>query len=70
MQTEPPAYTRDDFAGYPVLHPAGAQGDACVHLSGCDLAGPTCPPELTCTPWYEPTSAPPGFEDLGACILP
>ncbi|MBC8067597.1 MAG: hypothetical protein IAG13_04615 [Deltaproteobacteria bacterium] len=34
--------------------------------SVCEVLGP----EVDCLPWYEPGQAPPGFETLGACLLP
>jgi hypothetical protein len=29
-----------------------------------------CGPDLTCTPWWRPGDAPPGYEELGACANP
>ena len=26
-------------------------------------------PMQTCEPWYDPGTAPPGFEDVGACTI-
>jgi hypothetical protein len=36
----------------------------------CSLAEPMCPEGAMCEPWYEGGSAPPGQEDIGACIIP
>ena len=41
----------------------------------CDVTDPnandTCLPMGTeCVPWYEPGTAPPGYEDVGVCVLP
>jgi hypothetical protein len=38
----------------------------------CDLDQPDCPPDLglECVPWYEEDQAPPGYEHVGACVLP
>ncbi|MCX4242327.1 ribulose phosphate epimerase [Paraliomyxa miuraensis] len=57
-------------------------GEACEGAAGCctevcDLTDPTgdaqCSGQAggqTCQPWYEEGSAPPGYEDVGACALP
>ncbi len=37
----------------------------------CDLADPQCMSPDVCTSFYgDPDSAPPGFEDVGVCVLP
>lgn len=36
----------------------------------CDLDVGDCPEGLDCVPWFEEGSAPPWYEDLGACMLP
>jgi hypothetical protein len=57
-------------------------GEACEGSTGCcsevcDLTDPAgdlqcagAPGGQTCQPWYEEGSAPPGFENVGACALP
>jgi hypothetical protein len=57
-------------------------GEACEGSAGCcteicDLTDPTGDMQCTgapggqlCTAWYEEGSAPPGYEDVGACSLP
>jgi hypothetical protein len=53
---------------------AGASG-CCTEV--CDITDPEgdaqctgAPDGQTCTPWYEEGTAPPGYEDVGACALP
>jgi len=50
-------------------------GGCCTEV--CDLSDPTgdaqctgAPEGQTCTPWYEEGTAPPGYEEVGACTLP
>ena len=48
----------------------GAAG-CCAEV--CDLEAPSCtgaPDGVVCRPWYEPGTAPPGLENVGACALP
>lgn len=43
--------------------------DCCA--SFCELSDPTCPQEGTeCSAFFEEGTAPPGYEDVGVCILP
>jgi hypothetical protein len=54
------------------LFPACEDLSCCAEL--CDLtAGLPCPDAdqgVVCVPWYEEGTAPPGYENLGACIVP
>jgi hypothetical protein len=37
----------------------------------CSLAAPTCVAPDECVSFYgDPNAAPPGFEDVGVCVLP
>lgn len=38
--------------------------------SFCDLTAPSCTDGLECTPWHDDGEAPPGEENIGACLLP
>ena len=41
----------------------------CTEL--CDLDDPQCSLEgVSCQAWFEPGEAPPGYENVGACVLP
>jgi hypothetical protein len=51
----------------------------CVGSSGCcaaycDLTEPdpsaSCPASTECIAWYEEGTAPPGYEDVGVCVIP
>jgi hypothetical protein len=54
-----------DAANLPVCN-----GSACC-ASYCDLTDPTCGVEGTeCVTFFEEGMAPPGYEDIGVCILP
>jgi hypothetical protein len=49
--------------------------DSCAGASCCaafcDLSDPMCPnPNHECTAFFEEGTAPPGYEDVGVCILP
>ncbi len=46
----------------------GCNGENCC-ASFCDLVDPQCPMGLECTSIYEEGTAPPGLEDVGACIV-
>ncbi|MEM7159435.1 MAG: hypothetical protein AAF799_41740 [Myxococcota bacterium] len=49
----------------------GDSGGCCSEP--CDLDAPDCPHAgegVTCVPWYDPGTAPPGFENVGVCALP
>ena len=51
------------------------QGSAGCYSPVCDLSDPSgdaqCPGAgQACEPWYEEGSAPPGYEEVGACALP
>jgi hypothetical protein len=35
----------------------------------CDLTAPSCADGLECTPWHDEGEAPPGEEDVGACLI-
>ena len=66
----------------PGMFCAGAEGvPGCVGSSGCcsplcDFTDPdasaACPgaPDQQCVAWYEEGQAPPGFETVGACLIP
>ncbi|MFN3185745.1 MAG: ribulose phosphate epimerase [Nannocystaceae bacterium] len=36
----------------------------------CDVQAPNCPEPTVCVPWYDDGGAPPGYEDVGACLVP
>lgn len=36
----------------------------------CPLDAPACPPGTVCAPWYDPLDTPPGYENLGSCVIP
>ncbi|MCX4241522.1 ribulose phosphate epimerase [Paraliomyxa miuraensis] len=42
----------------------------CTPFCALDDLMPPCLPGQVCTPWYEPGLAPPGYENVGACVLP
>jgi hypothetical protein len=49
---------------------SGATG-CCSRL--CAVGSTQCAvlhPEMDCVPWFEPGQGPPGFEDVGGCMLP
>lgn len=48
--------------------PDCAGGGCCTPF--CDLGMTACPDALECVPWFEEGSAPPWYENLGACVLP
>ncbi|MEZ4451616.1 MAG: ribulose phosphate epimerase [Nannocystaceae bacterium] len=43
-------------------------GGCCIPF--CELDAPDCPAETECQPWYDPMTVPPGYENLGACVIP
>ena len=36
----------------------------------CEIGVTECPKLTECLPWYDPIDTPPGYEDLGACVIP
>ncbi|MFV8749718.1 ribulose phosphate epimerase [Nannocystaceae bacterium ST9] len=72
---EPCGYINDCVAGNiclaPESFPACAGASCCGQF--CDLADPdfVCQPDGTeCTTFYEEGMAPPGYEDVGVCVVP
>ncbi|NJK32868.1 MAG: ribulose phosphate epimerase [Deltaproteobacteria bacterium] len=70
---EPCGFINDCAAGNVCL---GAEsfpscgGSACCGAF-CDLTDPTCTlPDTECVAFYEEGTAPPGYEDVGVCVLP
>lgn len=52
----------------------GAQVPGCLGDTGCctplcDASDPACPGGTTCTNWYVEGEAPPGYEDVGVCVI-
>jgi hypothetical protein len=70
---EPCGYINDCAAGNFCADAAAlpaCNGSACC-ASFCDLADPLCSVAGTeCTSFFEEGMAPPGYEDVGVCILP
>lgn len=51
-------------------HGPGCDGMGCC-TETCDLTDPMCEnPNQQCQQWFEDGMAPPGFEDVGACMVP
>jgi hypothetical protein len=70
---EPCGFINDCSAGTGCLTAEvmpNCNGSACCG-SFCDLSDPTCPQGGTqCTAFFEEGMAPPGYEDVGVCIIP
>ncbi len=71
---EPCGFINDCAPGNICLAPESfpaCAGSACCGAF-CDMADPgTCVPDGTeCTAFYEEGSAPPGYEDVGVCVIP
>jgi hypothetical protein len=58
------------FCAVPELVPDCASNGCCTSL--CDVTDPSppCLPGQSCQPYYEPGTAPVGFENVGICALP
>lgn len=57
------------FCADPASVPGCMGSDGCCSPY-CSLKEPMCPDGTTCVSWYEEGNAPPGQEDIGACIIP
>jgi hypothetical protein len=70
---EPCGFINDCVAGTGCLDAEimpNCNGSACCG-SFCDLSDPFCPQGQTeCTSFFEEGMAPPGYEDVGVCIIP
>ncbi|WP_240480211.1 ribulose phosphate epimerase [Enhygromyxa salina] len=70
---EPCGFINDCVAGTGCLTAEvlpDCNGSACCG-SFCSLSDPTCPQEGTeCADFFEAGMAPPGYEDVGVCIIP
>jgi hypothetical protein len=70
---EPCGYINDCVAGNLCADAANlpaCNGSACC-ASYCSISDPTCPDAATeCAPFFEEGMAPPGYEDVGVCLLP
>jgi hypothetical protein len=70
---EPCGFINDCIAGTGCLTAEvmpNCNGSACCG-SFCDLTDPTCPQMGTeCSSFFEEGMAPPGYEDVGVCIIP
>lgn len=70
---EPCGFINDCAAGNICLDAANlpaCNGSACCG-NFCDLADPTCPtPGTECTAFFEEGMAPPGYEEVGVCLIP
>ena len=70
---EPCGFINDCIAGLGCLTAEvlpNCNGSACCG-SFCDLSDPTCTQDGTeCASFFEEGMAPPGYEDVGVCILP
>jgi hypothetical protein len=70
---EPCGFINDCIAGTGCLTAEvmpNCNGSACCG-SFCDLSDPTCPQAGTeCSSFFEEGMAPPGYENVGVCILP
>lgn len=58
------------FCGDPAAFPGCdlQAGGCCIPF--CDLNAPACPDKTVCTPWYDPMDVSPGYEHIGACVIP
>lgn len=57
------------YCGVPEATPNCAGAGCCVEF--CDMADPQCSLNgVECTAFYEEGTAPPGLDDLGACVVP
>ena len=62
-----PATFCGDPAAYPGCEPMA--GWCCIPFCALDNPG-TCVAGTECEPWYDPMDVPPGYENLGACLIP
>ena len=58
------------FCGNPAAYPGcdPMAGGCCIPF--CPLDAPECVAGTECEPWYDPMDVPPGYENLGACVIP
>ena len=56
--------------GNPAVYPGcdPMAGGCCIPF--CELDNPDCVAGTECEPWYDPMDVPPGYENLGACVIP
>jgi hypothetical protein len=70
---EPCGFINDCVAGTMCLNAGvlpSCNGSGCCG-SFCSVSDPTCPAGGTeCVEFFEPGMAPPGYEDVGVCVLP
>jgi hypothetical protein len=57
------------FCADPMGVPDCDSGDGCC-APYCSIMDPQCPMGTMCEPWYTEGTAPPGQEDIGACLIP
>ncbi|MEZ4450962.1 MAG: hypothetical protein R3B09_15885 [Nannocystaceae bacterium] len=58
------------FCGNPAFFPGCDPNAAGCCIPFCSLMSPGCVMGTVCQPWYDPMDVPPGYEDLGACVIP
>ncbi|MEZ4453963.1 MAG: ribulose phosphate epimerase [Nannocystaceae bacterium] len=58
------------FCGNPGAYPGCDPNAAGCCIPFCDLDAPDCVAMTECTAWYDPMDVPPGYESLGACVIP
>ena len=73
MTNEPCGYINDCAQGHVCLDAetlVDCQASACC-APYCEVDAPNCPIEGTeCSPFYDEGTAPPGYENLGVCVIP
>lgn len=58
------------FCADPKYYPGCDLNAAGCCVPFCRLDMPECGPGTECLPWYDPMDVPPGYENLGACVIP
>ncbi|MEZ4448262.1 MAG: hypothetical protein R3B09_02200 [Nannocystaceae bacterium] len=58
------------FCGNPGAYPGCDANAAGCCTPFCSLKDPDCVMGTECLAWYDPMDVPPGYEDLGFCVIP
>ncbi|MEZ4449138.1 MAG: hypothetical protein R3B09_06635 [Nannocystaceae bacterium] len=59
------------YCGDPAIYPGCDPNAAGCCIPFCSLKAPDCAMGTACQPWYDPMDGvPPGYEDVGACVIP
>ncbi|MEZ4448263.1 MAG: hypothetical protein R3B09_02205 [Nannocystaceae bacterium] len=58
------------YCGPPEDYPGCDANAAGCCIPFCSLKDPGCVMGTECQPWYDPMNVPPGYEDLGSCVIP